>query len=160
MKMDVVNLTRMLIMERRFSSNIFNDIPPDRSEFRPVEGMMTAAEQLAHIGAFDEWLVQGLKHGNWGFDTFTDRPEKTVEEARAFLDHARRRLMALVEELKSEGINSPIGPNPIFSPEMHKANVLMMTNAHECHHRGQLVVYIRMMGFQPTMIYDLSNVKD
>ncbi len=158
--MDVVNLTRMLIMERRFSSNIYNDILPDQSDFRPAEGMMTVAEQMAHIGAFDEWLVQGLNHGNWGFDTFADRPEKTVEEARAFMDHARRRLLVLVEELQTEGINSPVGPNPIFSPEMHKANVLMMTLAHECHHRGQLVVYIRLLGFQPTMIYDLSNVKD
>jgi uncharacterized damage-inducible protein DinB len=158
--MDVVNLTRMLIMERRFSSNIYNDLPLDRSEFCPAEGMRTAAEQLAHIGAFEEWLVQGLKHGNWGFDTFEDRPEKTVEEARAFMDHARRRLLALAEEKGTEGINSPLGPNPIFAPEMHVANLMMMALAHECHHRGQLVVYVRLMGLQPTMLYDLSNVKD
>jgi len=155
--MDVDNLTRILIMERRFSDNVYNDVPLDRSEFRPAEGMRTAAEQMAHIGAFDEWLYQGIKHGNWGFDTFTDRPEKTIEEARAFMDHARTRLLALIEELGTSGINSPLGPNAVFSPEMHKANVILMTLSHECHHRGQLVVYVRMMGLEPTMLYDLSN---
>lgn len=158
--MDVVNLTRTLIMERRFSSNVYNDIPQDRGDFRPADGMITAAGQLAHIGAFDDWLFQGLKHGNWAFDIFTDRPEKTVEEARAFMDHSRRRLLAYAEELQNKGLNAPVGPNPIFSPEMFVVNVIMMTHAHECHHRGQLVVYLRLMGITPTMIYDLSNVKD
>ena len=158
--MDVVNLTRTLIMERLFSSNVYNDIPPGKGDFRPADGMMTAAEQLAHIGAFDEWLYQGLKHENWAYDIFTDRPEKTVEEARAFMEYARSRILSLIVELNTDGINSPLGPNPVFSPEMFKANVFMMTLTHECHHRGQLVVYIRMMGLQPTMIYDLSNYKD
>jgi uncharacterized damage-inducible protein DinB len=155
--MELVNLTRMLIMERRFSRNVFNDIPPDQSDFRPAKGMMTAAEQMAHIGAFDEWLVQGLKHENWALDVFSDRPEKTVEEARAFLDHTRTRLLELIESLGAEGINSPMGPNPIFSPEMYVGNVIMMTHSHECHHRGQLVVYTRMMGYTPSMLYDLSS---
>jgi uncharacterized damage-inducible protein DinB len=158
--MELGNLTRMLIMERRFSSNIYSDIPLDRGDFRPADGMMTAAEQLAHIGAYEEWLVQGLKHGNWGFDTFSDRPEKTVEEARAFMDHARRRMLALAEERGTAGINSPVGPNPIFAPEMHVANTMMMALAHDCHHRGQLVVYLRMMGLQPSALYDITNVKD
>ena len=158
--MNVVNLIRMLVMERRLSSGIYNQIPGDRADFRPELEMMTAAEQLAHIGAFDEWLYQGLKHGNWSNDTFTDRPEKTVEEALAFMDHARSRLLGLAEELDSEGINSPVGPNPVFSPVMHVSNVIMMTLTHECHHRGQLVVYLRTLGIQPPLLYDLSHTGD
>jgi len=151
--MELGNLTDLLIVERRLSHNILKDIPLDRGDFRPAEGMMTTAGQLAHIGAFDEWLVQGLKHGNWAFDTFTDRPEKSVEEAMAFLDHARIRLLELVKSMGKEGINSPIGSNPVFMPEMQKGKVIMMTHAHECHHRGQLVVYLRMMGITPGMLY-------
>jgi uncharacterized damage-inducible protein DinB len=153
--MKYLDLTRTLIMERRFSYNIYNAIPKDRGDYRPREEMKTIAGQLSHIGACEEWLVQGLRHDNWGFDVFTDRPERTVEEALAFMEFSRQRLMSLVDELQDEGLDRPVGPNPFFSAQMARGNVILVALPHECHHRGQLVVYLRLLGITPPLLYQV-----
>jgi uncharacterized damage-inducible protein DinB len=149
-----IDLSRTLILERYFSSIIFKAIPADKGDFRPEPKVRTVVEQLSHIGAYDEWLVQGLGNGIWAIDVFTDRPESTVEEALAYMDHNRKRLLTLIDELNDEGLVKPIGPNPVFSHEMGVSNVILTTLTHECHHRGQLVLYLRMMGITPPSFHD------
>lgn len=144
-----IDLSRTLIMERYFSAHVFNAIPRDQGEFRPQEDMRTIAGQLSHIGAFDDFLFLGIRDGSWAADVFTDRPEKTVEEALAYLDFTRTRLLKLIEDLTEERLVEPIGPNPIFSPQMGLSNVILTTLSHECHHRGQLVTYLRLLGVTP-----------
>jgi uncharacterized damage-inducible protein DinB len=144
-----VDLSRTLFLERHYSSNIFKAIPLDKGDFRPQPEMRTVVQQLSHIGAFDECLVQGLKFGSWAIDVFVDRPEATVEEALAYMGHNRKRLMDLIDELQDEGLAKEMGPNPMFPPQMSVSNVILTTMTHELHHRGQLVAYLRAMGIVP-----------
>ena len=168
MALSCLDLTRTLLMERRYSYNIINSIPKDRGDFKPQPEMMTVAEQLAHIGAFDEWLVQGVKHQSWSFDIYDDRPEKTVEEALAFMEHTRRRLMEMIEELGDEGLARPLGSNPVFtSDDTPQAGFIPDL---EGFYKIGLTVYDGMVGsLTDTMIvhavdpktdFDLDNMPD
>ncbi len=150
------DLSRSLIFERYFSSIIFKAIPGDKGDFRPQEDTRTVVEQLAHIGAYDEWLVQGIDHSNWAVDVFTDRPEKTVEEAFAYMEYNRKRLLAIIDDRGDEGLQQAIGPNPVFSHQMGVGNVILTTLSHECHHRGQLALYLRMLGINSPKTYDAT----
>ncbi len=149
MAISQTDLSRSLIMERFSSDNIFKVVPRDQGGFRPQEEMRTMTELLGHIGAFDDFLVMGIKHGNWAADIFTDRPEETVEECLAYTAYNRERLLKLIGELGDEGLARPMGPNPVFSPQMSVSNAIHTTLGHECHHRGQVAVYLRLMGMAP-----------
>jgi len=148
------DLSRSLNLERYYTSIIFKAIPADQGDFRPEQGIRTVAEQLSHIGAYDEWLVEGLTHGAWAIDVFADRPEKAVEEAIAYMEYNRKRLLAMIDMLHDEGLVKPIGPNPVFAHEMGVGNVILTTLSHECHHRGQMVLYLRMMGVTPPNFHE------
>lgn len=153
MPIDSIDLSRTLFLERYYSSRIFDAIPKDQGDFRPQPGMRSITEQLCHLGAYDEWLVLGVKDKNWDFEVFNDRPEQNVEEALAYMDYNRKRLIKLVEGIPNEVLHNPIGPNPGFSHQMGLGNVILYAATHECHHRGQLVVYLRMMNIVPPSLF-------
>ena len=63
MAISQTDLSRSLIMERYLSDNIFKAVPREKDSFRPQGEMRTLAELLAHIGAFDDFLVMCASRG-------------------------------------------------------------------------------------------------
>lgn len=127
------------------------------SEFRPKEGMRTAAQQVAHAAQTLDWFINGMA-GDKGFDMDFEKQEKMIESvrsltaARQMLDAAYTKAIAYAKSRSSEDFAKPLPPGPILGGQP-LADVFWAMIEHTAHHRGALTVYSRLLGKVPLMPY-------
>ena len=127
------------------------------SQFRPEDGMMTAAQQVAHAAQTLDWFVEGVTRPE-GFDLDFERHARelmavtSLAEARRKLESAYANAVEFVRSRGPEGLAKPLPPGPILGGQPISAVVWAMVE-HTAHHRGALTVYSRMLGKVPPMPY-------
>jgi uncharacterized damage-inducible protein DinB len=116
--------------------------PDDKYDWKPHETSMTLGELMNHLWLSEIGLAEGALPGEPG-----DRPaplNNSADMVAAFdKSHAAlvERVAALTPELLEETV-TPFGPDY----PMKRRVILAMLHEHEIHHRGQLYVYLRMLG--------------
>ena len=127
------------------------------SAFRPAEGMMTAAQQVAHVAQTLDWFVEGVSRPA-GFDLDFAAHAAELEKvaslaaARASLAAAYDRAIRYFGSMSREELARPLPPGPILGGQPLGAVVWGMVE-HTAHHRGALTVYSRLLGRIPPMPY-------
>jgi uncharacterized damage-inducible protein DinB len=127
------------------------------SQFRPRDGMMTVAQQVAHTAQTLEWFLEGATRPE-GFDLNFAEHAKALAEVRS-LTEARRRLnsayIQAVDFLRGktpEELARPLPPGPVMGGRPVYEIIGAMVE-HTAHHRGALTVYSRLLGKVPPMPY-------
>jgi uncharacterized damage-inducible protein DinB len=129
---------------------------PD-SEFRPRDGMMTAAQQVAHAAQTLDWFVQGVSRPE-GFDLDFERQARELAEVKSLaasrksLEAAFANAVGYLRSLSPEDLARPLPPGPIMGGQPLSDIVWAMIE-HTAHHRGALTVYSRLLGKVPPMPY-------
>ncbi|MCU0257290.1 MAG: DinB family protein [Vicinamibacterales bacterium] len=142
---------------REFFNRSTRNLTEAHSTFAPAEGMMTAAQQVAHVAQTVDWFVEGAFRPE-GFSTDWEAMAKEVnsytslDKARAWfekaIDDAKARLAALTDG----DLLAPLPEGPIMGGLPRIAIVSSITD-HTAHHRGALTVYARLNGIVPPMPY-------
>jgi uncharacterized damage-inducible protein DinB len=147
---------------RKNTLTIAEEIPEDKYGYRPVEGIRTVGERLAHIafGArFQEQVNLIEKRSSMvGFDfmkflgEFTseaERPRTKGEIITLLKDEGEKfaqALEAVSDDFLGERVSMPPGGKPPFRTRF---DMLMSVKEHEMHHRAQLMLIERMLGITP-----------
>lgn len=148
---NTLNLTKMFFKK---GTDCLSD---EDSEFAPKEGMMTTAQQIAHVAQTVEWFIDGAFSPR-GFDLDFEKHSKeiskckTVSEARNYLELAFQKAISKIENSTEEELNAPIVENPIMSGSPRNSVISGIAD-HTSHHRGSLAVYSRLLGKEPKMPY-------
>lgn len=127
------------------------------SGFRPRDGMMTAAQQVAHTAQTIDWFIEGACRPE-GFDLDFEKHAKALEAltslaaARQMFEKACANAIEFVRSLGPEGLTKPLPPGPIMGGEP-LGNIVWAILDHNAHHRGALTVYSRLLGKVPIMPY-------
>ena len=127
------------------------------SQFRPQDGMMTAAQQVAHTAQTLDWFVEGAARSE-GFDLDFEKLAKALESvtslaaARQLLDTAYGNAVQFLGSRSAEDMAKPLPPGPVMGGQPISDIVWAMVE-HTAHHRGALTVYSRMLGKVPPMPY-------
>jgi uncharacterized damage-inducible protein DinB len=127
------------------------------SGFRPVEGMMTVAQQVAHTAQTLDWFLEGATRPE-GFDLDFAKHAAAIEAVTS-LTAAREALATsyanAIHFLRSQSpadLARPLPPGPIMGGQPITDIVWAMVE-HTAHHRGALTVYSRELGKVPPMPY-------
>ena len=127
------------------------------SGFRPVEGMMTVAQQVAHTAQTLDWFLEGATRPE-GFDLDFAKHAAAIEAVTS-LAAAREALATsyanAIHFLRSQSpadLARPLPPGPIMGGQPITDIVWAMVE-HTAHHRGALTVYSRQLGKVPPMPY-------
>jgi uncharacterized damage-inducible protein DinB len=127
------------------------------SAFRPQEGMMTVAQQVAHAAQTLDWFIEGASRPE-GFNLDFEKQAKALDAVTS-LAAARQTLAAAyakaVQFLRSRGAEDlarPLPPGPVMGGQPITDIVWAMVE-HTAHHRGALTVYSRQLGKVPPMPY-------
>lgn len=143
-----LDLVEMWSDVRRLTRAVAEAMPAAGYGFRPVPEAMSFAEQLLHVLASEQTLVDALATGRWQWDR---RPLGDAPATReALLARLAEQFDATAAFLRSlpEGAWREPRPVPWGEPET-VAELVHQWIVHEVHHRGQLVVYLRLNGIQP-----------
>lgn len=116
--------------------------PDDQYDWKPHDTSMTLGALLNHFSQAEAGLVEAIITGIFPRDF--GNYESTDELIAAFNkshDEAVARVRAIADEAWEEKV-APFGPDRSFS----RLDLLTISLEHEIHHRGQLYVYLRMLG--------------
>lgn len=135
-------------------------------DYRPKAGMRSVRELVLHIYGMLKSFPEGIEKGK-----LTDEIEnpslpeteagklvmqtlKTVADCQAYarecFQRAEQGLASLSEEQLASQIESPFGT---FSGWQY----FSFAYDEHWHHRGQLYIYLRLIGKEPPMLYDYEN---
>ena len=127
------------------------------SAFRPQEGMMTAAQQVAHTAQTLDWFIQGASRPE-GFDLDFEKHAQalagvtSLAAARQALKTAYENAIQFFRARSPEELARPLPAGPVMGGQPITDIVWAMVE-HTAHHRGALTVYSRMLGKVPPMPY-------
>jgi uncharacterized damage-inducible protein DinB len=127
------------------------------SNFRPRDGMMTVAQQVAHTAQTIEWFVEGASRPE-GFDLDFEKHAKAVEAvtslaaARKWMTDACDRVIAFMQSCTPDELQRPLPAGPVMGGEP-VSNIVSAMVDHTAHHRGALTIYSRLLGKVPLMPY-------
>jgi uncharacterized damage-inducible protein DinB len=118
--------------------------PSEQFGWRTCETAMTLGELMNHLWIAERGLVEAALTG----EVPQHKPEmKTnTEDLIAAFDESHQELVARVAALKPEQLVEEIAPFGGKYGTMTRETLLHFLHEHEIHHRGQLYVYLRMLG--------------
>ena len=125
-------------------------MPEDKYGFKATSESSSFAENLMHIGWAMDWHSQSLLGGrearDWNTDTELKVDKKSKEEMIATID---RTFDITIEFIKNFDINKLEDRLDYFGLNRTKRQVLLLLADHITHHRGQMLVSMRLNGLKP-----------
>jgi len=151
------DLAAPLLASQDFFARSTRVLEESDSNFRPAEGMMTAAQQVAHVAQTLDWFVEGVTRPE-GFDLDFAKHAAELEKvasltaARATLAAAYDRSIQFFRSRTAADLATPLPDGPIMGGQPMNV-ILGAMIEHTAHHRGALTVYSRLLGKIPPMPY-------
>jgi len=130
-------------------------IPEERRDFRPALEMMTAFDLVFHMFSQERVMLVGCKIGSLDLEEFRKveqdkAPLRSIEDLALYGETVHSETSDWLSRCGSDGIIKPVstflGPS---TPE----KLLYSALEHIVHHRGQLYVYLRLMGMEPVFVW-------
>ncbi len=120
-------------------------MPEDYYGYTPTKVEMTYREQLKHIAGNMVWLCSDFLEG----DRTSLDPSKTGDSKKeiiAMLEKTFAYANLTISGLSESDLNETV---KFFAGKMTRRRILLLLTDHVTHHRGQLVVYLRMKNVEP-----------
>lgn len=145
------SLLGQMANEHHTTLSVIRHAPDDRMDYAPHAGLRGFAELAHHIYAAGPWFVTIMEKGEFAPVTGASATPATKEDLVRQCEKLNRNLADRVNHLAPESLARIIefpgaGPFPAIS-------LLGWYLSHMIHHRGQLTVYLRMMGAKVPQVY-------
>ena len=156
-KLQTYDYSNQLLASQDFFARSTRVLEEADSAFRPQEGMMTVAQQVAHTAQTLDWFIEGASRPE-GFDLDFEKHAKALDAmtslaaARKSLATAYANAVAFLRSRSAEDLARPLPPGPVMGGQPISDIVWSMVE-HTAHHRGALTVYSRQLGKVPPMPY-------
>ena len=155
--MQSYDFANQLLASKDFFERSTGVLDEANSEFRPQEGMMTVAQQVAHTAQTVDWFIEGASRPE-GFDLDFEKHAKalagvtSLAAARQMLQTAYANAIQFIRSRSPDDLARPLPAGPVMGGQPISDIVWAMVE-HTAHHRGALTVYSRLLGKVPPMPY-------
>jgi len=122
-------------------------MPAEQYDFNPTADQETFQGQLIHILSNATWLSGGyLTDQPFNID-WKEKEGLTKDETLALLETTFAQIAQRLETVTLESLEEEVD---FFTPQVrNKGQVLTLLNDHHTHHRGELMVYLRLQNIKP-----------
>ncbi len=135
---------------RNYLILVAETMPEDKYDFKPTPESMSFAENLMHIGYALDWHSQSLLGGresrDWTTDTVFKVGNKTKEEMIGTINNAFDESIALIKHFENNSLEDKLD---YFGLNRTKRQIFLLLADHVTHHRGQMLVYLKINGIAP-----------
>ncbi|WP_298338444.1 DinB family protein [uncultured Algibacter sp.] len=125
-------------------------MPEDKYDFKATPESMSFAENLMHIGWAMDWhsesLMGGRKSRDWNTDTELKVDNKSKKEMIDTIDKTFDKTIEFISNFDKHKLKDRLD---YFGSDRTKRQVLLLLADHITHHRGQMLVYMRLNGLKP-----------
>lgn len=146
----VADYLERLENSRKYILVVAEMMPEEHYNFKATEESLTFAENLMHIGFALDWHSQSLLGGResrvWQSDTIYKVVNKSKIEMMATIDHTFDEAIKLIEDFDTTQMEDELD---YFGLQRSKRQIFLLLADHITHHRGQMLVYIRLNGLVP-----------
>jgi uncharacterized damage-inducible protein DinB len=126
--------------------------PEDKLNWKPTPEIRSAAEIISHHYGFLGAVVEGVATGK--LPNYQEGGFASKAEMFKYMDSHLEKFYAGLDKLTDEQI---AGKVEAWGEKFEGWLMLGFAYDEHWHHRGQLTVYLRLLGIQPTMIYDYQH---
>lgn len=120
-------------------------MPEDKYDFKPIDGSRTFKEQLLHMMSNMVWLSSSYLAED-SFERDLKKKDYTKAEIIALLKETTAFATNTINNLSAKDLEKEV---EFFAGPMSKRQIMMLMNDHLTHHRGQIIVYLRMNKIKP-----------
>lgn len=135
---------------RKYLILVAEQMPEDKYDFSASPESMTFAKNLMHIGFAIDWHSQSLLGGresrDWNTDTTYKVANKSKEEMIATINKTFDETIKLIEQFDTTQLDDELD---YFGLNRTKRQIFLLLADHITHHRGQMLVYMRINGLVP-----------
>jgi len=130
---------------RAYTLEFAKAMPADKYDFAPVPEEMTFARQLVHMCGNMIWLSTDFLNGP-EFPLDVDHPSEKKEDVIRLLEASFDHAALAIANFSPDQLDDTV---EFFAGEMTRRRIFFLMTDHVTHHRGQLVVYLRLNGITP-----------
>ena len=125
-------------------------MPEDKYEFKATPESMSFSENLMHIGWAMDWHSESLmgerEARDWNTDTELKVDKKSKKEMIATIDKTFNKTIEFISNFDLNRLEERLD---YFGADRTKRQILLLLTDHITHHRGQMLVYMRLNGLKP-----------
>jgi uncharacterized damage-inducible protein DinB len=129
-------------------------VPDGRLDWRPCPQVRTVKELVRHIYAWERLYARGAKSGaltQQDAEKEERTPFKDKRELIAYAKRVHKEATAIVKKLTDRDLKRKV--KLFFGMELPAAACIATIYDEHWHHRGQLYVYLRLLGVEPPFLY-------
>lgn len=131
-------------------------LPPTQLEWTYRPGKFTLGDQVRHIAAIERYLYAETLLGHSGSYAGCGLDVAAGYEATvAFFDRCHAETLAIVGNLSAAQLQAKV--QPLGGPPLAAWKWLRLLPEHEIHHRGQLYMYLTLLGIEAPPIFGLTS---
>jgi uncharacterized damage-inducible protein DinB len=121
-------------------------MPEEHYNFKPTPEIMSFGEQVVHTAGASFWFgskIAGEPNPAKEFKAEGKSKAEIIEHLKKSFDYIEKAITNLSDEEAAKVI-------PLFGElKLAKAQTLLTIRDHTTHHRGQMVIYLRLKGIKP-----------
>ncbi|GAA3559972.1 DinB family protein [Snuella lapsa] len=135
---------------RKYLILVAETMPKGKYNFKATPESMSFSENLMHIGWAMDWhsqsLIGGREARDWNTDTELKVDNKSKEEMIDKIDETFSKTIELISNFDINKLDERLD---YFGSNRTKRQILLLLADHITHHRGQMLVYLRLNGLKP-----------
>lgn len=136
------------LVEKEFSLAVLDAMPAEGHDLRPTPGQTSFSEQIEH---YAQGNVNYFKTFGLAINPPASPDEESPQALRNYLAASYDYVAEVLESIAEDDFSrrdldfGPVGPKTLHTAQ----DVFMRAYMHSAHHRGSLVVYLRLAGVEP-----------
>ena len=131
---------------KNYTLKVADLMPADRYNYRPAKEEMSFGQQLLHLCSNLGWLSASYLSAGVNPVSGTDNKIQGKDSIRSVIAETYDFAISALSSFPTEQLADTV---KFFAGPMNKLQVINLLSDHQTHHRGQLLVYLRLCGITP-----------
>ncbi len=131
---------------KEYTAKVAQLMPEEKYAYKPTTSEMNFGEQILHISTNMGWLSSSYLGSSENPITKENQQVQKKTEIIAVMNKAYDFAISTLLQFGVAHLKDTVR---FFSGPMNKLQIINLLNDHQTHHRGQLVVYLRLNGIKP-----------
>lgn len=129
----------------KYTEDIFNSMPDSLWTFKPTKEEMSFREQILHITQNMYWLSSSYLKGE-NLSLKTKDTGQSSNEIKTQYQEIGKYTLSVLKQLKESDLPERVD---FFAGNFTRWQIIQLMHDHHTHHRGQIIVYLRLNGIKP-----------